>query len=141
MEPEKVRCFHWGNAEKYFYEQAWKRHIKYNHNTCKWFEPNWFNLLKVVQSEPIVVKGSFGFGLKEYANALYKQGLITTKWDTGEFCDGLDAMIKMWDMDKMAKETSLKIRDIPKFNNIRRYNEIDCKVLWDILNYFRNNLL
>ena len=45
-----------------------------------WKELPWFDFLKIMKAEPIVVNGAFGFGLKAIAKNLEKHGLIKTTW-------------------------------------------------------------
>ena len=42
-----------------------------------WKDLPWFDFLKVMKDEPIVVKDAFGFGLKAIAKNLEKHGLTT----------------------------------------------------------------
>ena len=87
--------------------------------------------------EPIVVKGALRFKLKTISKALYKLGLISTSWDSNNECSsGLVAMALANDIYKNNKVVTEEIESMKK---IIYYNEIDCKVLWDILKYLRTN--
>ena len=55
---------HWSPAEETWLETAWYAAVK-RHPEKNWPHPNWFDFLsRVVQREPVVVRGSHGFGLK-----------------------------------------------------------------------------
>ena len=71
-----------------------------------WKDLPWFDFLKVMKDEPIVVKDAFGFGLKAIATNLEKHGLITTTWEDGP-ADGLGAMVGAWYCDRISKEQGI----------------------------------
>lgn len=97
---------------------------------------DWADLYVLFRSEPIVIKNCFNFGLKNVAKAMYGNGMIQTKLDSQ--CDsGMTAMVKAWQCYQ-NKEKPLET-DVMK--DIIKYNEFDCKVLWDIINYLRRNHL
>jgi hypothetical protein len=65
---------------------------------------------------------------------MQKHGMIKGTLDSS--CDnGMSAMIKAWKVYQSDKDVdaSEKMKDIVK------YNEFDCKVLWEILSYLRKN--
>ncbi len=107
--------WHWSSAEP----NVWSNILlKYNLKV----ELNWADLLKVVMAGPLVIKGCFNFKLKSIAYALYKQKAIFTIWD--DLDDGITAMIKMVQ---------------GKMNEVIKYNEVDVKVLQEILYYLRQH--
>jgi hypothetical protein len=73
LDPEgSPLVIHWSGAEPINFETAYnsarRRHPE-------WPRPRWFDLLeRVFRAEPVVVRGAFGFGLKEVA--LRSHGLI-----------------------------------------------------------------
>ena len=79
-------------------------------------------------SEPIVVKGSFNFQLKNIAKAFKSHGLIDTTWDLSDIADGFDAMFHAIEHYTINGN---------KMENITKYNEIDCKVIYEIVNLLR----
>ena len=90
----------------------------------------WTDLCSFFREEPIVVKGCFKFGLKEIAGAMYRHNLINTRLT--EECDcGLSAML-------MAVEY-YKSKNASVLGKIVRYNEFDCKVMYDMIDYLRLN--
>ena len=127
----ETRLFHWGHVEQTLMNSALSRHPSIhwvNYDTIKWVD-----MCSVFTKAPIVVKGSLTFKLKDIAKAMYANGLISTKWESGELENGLIAMqeaITYYHQDKNYK----------KMESIRRYNLIDCKVIWDIVKYLRTIL-
>lgn len=137
---------HWSNAENWQWEHAYEKHggiQKAWIPTKKGYEdanPRWFDLLQVFRKEPIVIKGCLGFGLKEVAGVLASKGLISTKWDSSSSCvDGTGAMLGAFKAAKEARSRGLKLKDIPLIREIAKYNEVDCKVVGEILEYIRKH--
>ena len=100
-----------------------------------------YDLYKLFYDEPIVVKGALNFSLKSIAKALYKNNLIESSWDSSNPCsNGLTAMILANEIyEKVYKKTIDNISYDPVMKEIIKYNEIDCKVMWEIHNLLRNN--
>lgn len=132
-EKYNIRLYHWSNAEQTMLEKAFERHP----SLLKMWENHidWIDLCDIFRSEPIVIKDALCFKLKDVGNALYSNGLIDTYWESGELSDGLKAMtcgIKYY------KKENRNENDEKIFNEIIKYNKIDCKVLWDIVKMLRN---
>ena len=141
--------FHWGNAEKSMFKNTDFRH---NNKWEKWVDKNnWIDMCKIFQSEPIVIKGAKKFGLKEIAKVMKQHNFISTGWRENTIDNGLRAMIDAIEYYKFMYEYSKKSINEQRsqvlsfqsqkqsFQNIMEYNEIDCKVLWEIICYLRNN--
>lgn len=120
---------HWYPHEKICYEKV---RIKMGLPLIKFMD-----LSRLFREEPIVVKGSLRYKLKSISKALHSMGLIKTSWDLSSECNsGLAAMAlanKVYDEVKVVTEENEIMKEIIK------YNEVDCKVLWDILRYLREN--
>ena len=128
--------FHWSHAEESTLETAFNS-AKRRHPEKDWGDPRWFDLLKrVVGDEPLVVRGAFGFGLKAVASALHDHGLIDTAWDAGP-TDGLGAMVGAWSCSSEAVERGCTLGETELMGEIARYNEVDCRVMMEILRYLR----
>lgn len=124
------KVYHWSHAEPMWMTKALRR------NKID-FEIGWFDLLTVFRKIPINIKGYYSFGLKNVARTMYQCGFITTKWDDSEI-DGLDAMLVSWFAENECRENKIdKLSDYKDMGEIVKYNEIDCKVMWDILRYIR----
>ena len=57
-------------------------------------------------------------------------------WSAAEI-DGLGAMVGAWRCDEEAKEQAVPMGQLPLMNEIARYNEVDCKVMMEIVCYLR----
>ena len=127
----KYKVYHWSNAEPMLLKKALKR-VGMEKNV------NWFDLLKVFKKLPITVRGSYSFGLKSVAKSMFKHGLIKTNWEDSNI-DGLDAMLVSWFAENECRSNNIdKLSDYKDMDVIVRYNEIDCKAMWDILKFLRN---
>jgi putative phage-type endonuclease len=123
-----ICLFHWNHVEKSLFE----KYSNYDENLSN--KLIWKDLLKIVKEHEIVFKGVFSFGLKNYANILYERGLIKTKWE-GDI-NGLSSIDLI---SKVIKETNNQnIESHHIWNNIVKYNEIDCKVLMEIREFLKN---
>jgi len=124
----KAKVLHWSHAEKTFYNKVNSRH-EYIFDSIKWFD-----LLGFFKYNNILVLDSLNFSLKTIARNMEKYGLINSIWDD-DISDGLDAMFLSW-------QEYVKLDDIDKstkFNNIIKYNEVDCKTMFEILQYLKRN--
>jgi hypothetical protein len=147
---EKYGCpnplmFHWSHAEESQWGGAYNRHrgienawIPTKDNTS----PRWFDLLKVFKDEPIVIKGSLNFGLKSIARAFHEHGFIDTVWDANSTCvDGVAAMLSTYRCNNEAKARGTTLDSFPQMEDIKKYNEVDCKVMAEIVSYLRSNVI
>ncbi|MDP6847108.1 MAG: hypothetical protein QF366_05690, partial [Candidatus Poseidoniia archaeon] len=134
------KIFHWSYAELNFMKSAQRNREEAAGGATlpEWPELPWFDFLKVMRGVPVVVKGAFGFGLKAIAKNLYKHGLIETSWEDGPV-DGLGAMVGAWYCNRQVAETGQSMRDMDYMQEIENYNEVDCKVMWELVNYLREN--
>ena len=143
------RFFHWGHAERTMLDTVNRRH---NDIYTDWLESVcMIDFCDVFKSVPIVIKGAKKFGLKEVAQAMYKHKMIGTKWDDSSVCDGFQASLEAAKyykfIERYQKMTPQFKRQVHRsyvhhtdtFKDIIKYNEIDCKVLWEIVSYLRAN--
>ena len=129
-----AKVFHWSDAEVGQFAGAVKRHPQ-----RAWVKPGWFDLhKKVVKAEPVVVRGAFGFGLKEVAKALHQLRKIGTFWEDSAV-DGQGAMVGAWRCDREAAENGIRLEETALMRKIRKYNQVDCRVMQEILDYLRKN--
>jgi len=89
-----------------------------------------------VQPEPMVVRGAFSFGLKSIARAMRANGLIQTDWGDG-LADGAGAMAGAWNAAVEAKRRGVALGDTDTMREVARYNEVDCRVMAEILDHLR----
>jgi hypothetical protein len=131
----KANIYHWTNAEKNFLNMSNRR------NQNKWVSwmgtINWIDLCEIFQKEPIIVKNQTNFKLKTIAKSMAKNNLIKTSWEEGGITNGLSAMEEAGKIYRSSHGEEIT----QKMSNIRKYNEVDCKVLYEITNYMRNNMI
>ena len=96
------------------------------------------DLYHLFRKEPVTVKGALNFSLKSIAKALNAHKIIKTNWDSTNPCsNGLNAMLLA---HKAYKEASGSLDETNVImHNIIHYNMVDCKVLWEIITYLRDN--
>ena len=133
---EKPHIFHWSAAELTALENAYNSARARHRERADWPELGWYDFLKVMREEPIVVRGALGFGLKAVAKAMRKLGLIKTDWADSPV-DGLGAMVGAWRCDEEAREKGVPMTEVPMMDEIARYNEVDCKVMMEIVRCLR----
>lgn len=123
------RLFHWSNAEVANLTHAEKRH---NKKWIKWENSVvWVDMYRVFTSEPILVKGGLNFRLKTIGKAMHSLKFINTLWDDSGPSDGFSAMFDAIEY--------YKSKDDKVMNGIIKYNEVDCKVIYEIVEYLRRN--
>jgi predicted RecB family nuclease len=136
---DEARMFHWSSAEPVFLETQYNSPVR-RHGRGDWAGLPWVDLLKqLFKAEPILVGGTAGYGLKEIAGALHAEGIIDTLWDDGPggVDGGMAAMAGAWWADAEAAKTGGSMRDFDVMAAIERYNEIDCRVMAEILAWLR----
>ena len=132
----EVRLFHWSAAETLAIENAYGS-ASQRHRERHWPELGWYDLLdKVVRAEPVVVRGAHAFGLKAVATAMFRHGLIGTQWTQG-LADGAGAMAGAWNAAQEAALRGLTLAEMPLMREVERYNEIDCRVMAQVLGHLR----
>ena len=98
-----------------------------------------FDLYKrVFKAEPVFVCGAHDLGLKSVAKALHAEGLIETSWGDSKV-DGQGAMVGAWRCDAEARQKGICLIDTGLMAEIQEYNEVDCRVMQEILYYLRAN--
>jgi hypothetical protein len=131
-----ARLVHWSPAETSNFERAYDN-ARARHPDRDWPALLWFDLLQeVVQAEPLVVRGAFSFSLKPIARSLHALGHIQTHWGEG-LADGAGAMAGAWNAAVEAKRTGVALGATTVMGEIARYNEVDCRVMAEILDYLR----
>jgi len=131
-----VRLVHWSLAEESNFERAYES-ARSRHPDRSWPALAWYDLLgRVFRAQPIVVKGAFSFGLKSIARAMKSHGLIETAWGEG-LADGAGAMAGAWSAAADSRARGRSLTESPVMQEIGRYNEVDCRVMAEILGYLR----
>jgi hypothetical protein len=132
-----ARMCHWSPAEPVNFESAYNA-ARTRHPDAGWpAEIPWFDILqRVIRAEPVSVTGAFNFGLKAIAKAMHDAGIIQTTWKDGP-TDGLGAMIATWSAAREARARGLPLSQHELMVEIGRYNEVDCRVMAEILKWLR----
>ncbi len=129
---------HWSHAETSTMETSYNSAVK-RHADKSWPKLRWFDFLSgVMRSEPVVVRGAMNFGLKSVARAMKSHGDIQTTWQDGP-TDGLGAMVGAWWSAGEARRLGVDMTQVDLMGEIERYNEVDCKVIMEIVAYLRAN--
>ena len=124
------RFIHWCHAEKTTYN---KKLIQYP----KLPQKNLIDLNKVFIEESIYLKGALNYTLKSIAKSMFNHNLISSTWNENSKCvNGLDALLIATNFYNKNTDITDEISEIQE---IKKYNEIDCKVLYEIINYLRIN--
>jgi hypothetical protein len=123
------------NYPKIYYWSAepsiWKRaEIR---NSREKLNLKWCDLYQLFKGEPIVIRGCFDFSLKSIAKAMHRYGMISTSLESN--CNsGMVAMLNCWKYYNQGRDEEI-------IQDTIRYNEFDCKVLYEILEFLRTNML
>ena len=88
----------------------------------------WIDLYKIFVNEPIIIKGSMSYKLKNIAKSMKQMNMINITWDN-DITDGLTAMMSAVEY---YKNNDKKIMD-----EIEEYNKVDCEVMCEIITYLR----
>jgi len=131
-----ARIFHWSAAETVFMEGAYSS-ARARHPDRGWPLLGWYDLLeRIVHRAPVVVRGARSFGLKAVARAMKAHGLIETASGEG-LADGTGAMAGAWAAADLAAKDGGDIGQVELMREVSRYNEIDCRVMAEVLDHLR----
>lgn len=132
-----ARIFHWSPAEGSALDTAYNA-ARVRHGDAQWPELSWFDLLAVARAAPMGVTGAFGYSLKQIAKAMAMHEWIETTWGDGP-TDGLGAMVGAWWCDAEARLLGVPMGELLLMREIATYNQVDCRVLAEILAWLREN--
>ena len=129
--------YHWSPAETTLFETAYDSAMK-RHPGREWPPVRWFDFLgMVMRKEPVRIEGAKGLGLKAVARAMKRQRLIDSTWDDASNLDGLGAMVGAFWAANEARRLGVTLDEVDLVREIVRYNEIDCKVMMEIIAHLR----
>ena len=139
-----LTCYHWAHHEPSTWRKVFERNYGNPSSVFKTKSKHikWVDMLKIFKKEPIGVKGCLNYGLKKISKAFYKYGYISSTWDAsgGEgIADGCDAAVSAYraNLECIKLKTSFSKHSLTL--DIIKYNEIDCKVLSEIMSYLRTH--
>jgi hypothetical protein len=133
--------YHWSQAERFIYDGVYAKYKRSIDPYLALMTLRWFDLLYLFKLENLVIKGTFGFGLKQVATKLHDMGYIQTRWASDGVTDGLNAMVKAMECSEDAIKRKISMKDLPLMKQIIEYNEVDCRVLLEILSFLRRHLV
>lgn len=125
--PKQSTLIHWSPAETRLFSDI-KGKYKSIRKKNKGKGLRWLDLCQLFKEEPIVIKDCFSFGLKDISSSLYSHGIISSNW-IGEN-NAMDCSLLAWNYYNKHKGS---------LDSIISYNETDCKVMYEIMTYLRNN--
>ena len=129
LELGETNIYHWGNIEQSILERIY---TKYD-NKHEWEELNLVDFNKIFQEEAILIKGVYGFGLKQIGQGLINHGLINMElWDS-QMANGLDVMVQAYNV----YNTNMDHTDT--INRLIKYNQIDVRMIQKIIDYLRKH--
>ena len=139
---EKVILYHWSPAEERFLNSAFKRHslsyIKNNLNSS--YELR--DLMEMYVEAEVVIRNVWGYSIKDVAKGLNKHGLIPEVWDDtekgGDTINSGEGTITTATICYNEINSGISIHNNPNFTPLKEYNEMDCNVLYYLLNFLRN---
>jgi hypothetical protein len=114
-----VRLFHWGSHKAVLPDL------------------NWFPLLhNLIHPEPVTVRGAFGFGLTEMAQALHTLGLIKSALPD-QPRDPLAAMAGAWSAAKEAASLQIPLEKAASMQPIGNFSYEACRSMMEIVVFLR----
>lgn len=121
----KPPIYFW-SAEKNF----WKKSEGYHRLKT---DIHWIDMCELFKIHHITIKHCFGFGLKEIVHSMKKHNFISTQLDS-ECTNGMMAMIKAWNCYNNFNQPDV----CAIMKDIEKYNEFDCKAIFDIMTFLRS---
>ena len=121
----RPKVYYW-SAEKHFWNKSSDYHTL-NTNI------KWIDMCELFKQHTIAIKGCFGFGLKNIVKSMREHNFINTKLDS-ECNNGMMAMIKAWNCYNNIDNP----HNCAIMKDIEKYNEFDCKAIYDINYYIRS---
>ena len=123
------RVFYW-HAEKVILARALRDHP----DLARLFDTSaWVDLRRVLVVGKVAIRGCFSYSLKDVGRALKGLGRISTHMCN--VCEsGTSAMLGAHQAYRSTPEVKEQ-----HLREIESYNEVDCRLLHDILTYFRTN--
>lgn len=125
------RLFHWTQAEITNLKDINKRQNNIYAKFLDESEIYYVDMYNVFIKEKIYIKDALNYKLKTVGKALYKLGKINISWPDTDIVNGQIAMLEA--VEYYRNKQNKKIMD-----DIIAYNEIDCKMIYEIVSFFRN---
>lgn len=133
-----IRYWH---AEHSFWSRACEEQYTVSDDDTKDELSNWHEILgnlvdmrRLFVDNSVVVRGCFGFGLKDIGAALIALGLVDTPQES-ECSDGRTAMVRAWNCYANMSNPL----ECGAMKDVIQYNERDCRLMGDIMIYLRQH--
>lgn len=117
----KYQIIHWSKAEPSLYNKLKELFLLRT-------KLDWIDLQPILKKSCIVFDNMKNYSLKNVAKTMKNMGFIETNWEDG-VVDGLGANMII------IKGIKNQIGDINGFDDIIKYNEVDCKVMYEIIKF------
>jgi hypothetical protein len=135
---KQINIVHWSRAEYGLLTKALSNATKKTKtNPFIDYEYRLIDLYECFKTAEIGLPGAFSYNLKTVAKSLRSINLITSSWDAG--MDGNTAMVSAWIADREASVTSVNMGDMPRLDEVIKYNQIDCEVMAEIIEKLIHN--
>ena len=131
---ERIPMLHWSKAEPCFLARAQCGGSRDDARRCAALQ--WVDVLDMFKQEEIVVAGALDYKLKSIAKALHRLGHIATSWEealqSGYAATRLAQRVYATRRTRQQHEAALA--------DIRKYNQIDTRVLVEIVHFLMTRL-
>jgi hypothetical protein len=127
-------AYHWSRAEPVQFEKALSEHM----DLTVYTDFTFVDMLSVFKDETVLIKGVYDFGLKSVSRGMARHGLIPDLYTTA-ITGGNDAMLRAHTCYRTAASRGVPVTTLVQFRHIITYNEVDCKIIWEIVKYLRSN--
>jgi len=117
----KYQIIHWSKAEPSLYKRLKELFLLRT-------KLDWIDLQPILKKSCIVFDNMKNYSLKNVAKTMKNMGFIETNWEDN-VVDGLGANMII------IKGIKNQIGDINGFDDIIKYNEVDCKVMYEIIKF------
>ena len=131
---KNTRLIHWSFAEPSIFNKKILIHRLKLYNNLPWFD-----LIDVFKNpaHPIIIKDCYSFSLKDISKTMNAHNLIDINWSSLD--DGLLSLFLARDLYREEGMEYNITTNTENVKNIIYYNWIDCRAMYLLLDYIRNN--
>jgi hypothetical protein len=143
---KKAVLYHWSPAEDRFLKRAGRRHdLDFIFDSLRGGRYEWRDMMDMFLEAEVVIRGVWGYSIKDVAKGLHKHGLLPAVWAPGEkggdpIQSGEGTLGTATGAYRNAQRKGVHVGNVPQFASLRCYNEMDCRVLYDLLNFLREHI-
>lgn len=141
---KRAVLYHWSSAEPRWMKKALLYHNLYQYQ--EWLEEEvveWRDLMEMFMDAEVVVRGVWGYSLKDLAKGLHKHGILPVVWAPGEkgwVPSGEGTLTTASKCYQKSKHMTVPVEHIAMFESLLTYNEMDCRVMYDLLDFLRKQI-